>query len=447
MSAPGATKGATPSAALGTVLGHLEPRTDHRWWSRADAVEARGWLTDHGLPSGRDEAWLYTPVDVLAATLAVARPAPLVRARDLDAADIERLAGHHEGPRLVCVNGLPAPELSRLHDLPPGVRVGSSSASPTEAPGAASPDRGAPCPALNPAGAPPPGVIAVDPGVDAGPPIQVVHLSVPGDALALTLPRTEVRAGEGGRVVVVEVFTGIGGEATTDAVTRIDAGPGAEVTLHRVQAETAGVIHVGHCRVEQAAGSAVALTSTVAGGDLSRVAIDVALRGEGARVAIDGLYLPGEGERHDNVVTVEHAVPSCTSVQRFKGVIADRGRGSFSGHVVVAPGADGTDSRQSNRSLLLGRSAQADTRPWLEIFADDVKCSHGATVGRLDDDALFYLRSRGIPLQEARPMLTEAFVAEVVEAVEPVSARPFVAEVVAARLAALTGRHVARSRS
>ncbi|MEP6623399.1 MAG: SufD family Fe-S cluster assembly protein, partial [Acidimicrobiia bacterium] len=126
---------------------------------------------------------------------------------------------------------------------------------------------------------------------------------------------------------------------------------------------------------------------------------------------------------HDNVITVEHAASACTSRQQFKGVIDDHARGSFSGRIIVQPGTTATDAAQTSRSLLLKPTAEADTRPWLEIFADDVKCTHGAAVGRLDSEALFYLRTRGIPEHDARTLLIRAFIAGMTEAVGPMTLR------------------------
>src|SRR5690606_4895824 len=154
--------------------------------------------------------------------------------------------------------------------------------------------------------------------------------------------------------------------------------------------------------------------SVVADGHIVRSAVDVRFAGDGARADLDGLHLPTGHQQHEHAVTVDHAASHGTSTQRFKGVVAGHGRRAFSGHVIVRPGTVATDASQSNPNLVLRPTAQADTRPWLEIFADDVRCAHGATVGRLDEDALFYLRSRGIPLAEARAMLVAAFAGEVV---------------------------------
>ena len=166
------------------------------------------------------------------------------------------------------------------------------------------------------------------------------------------------------------------------------------------------------------------------GAEIARHAIDVTLSGPDARVDLDGLYRPAGHQRHDMSVCVDHAASQGTSTQHFRGVIDDHATGSFTGRIIVRPGTVVNDARQTNRNLVLSPTARADSRPWLEIFADDVRCAHGATVGRLDDDALFYLRSRGISGDESRRMLIDAFVHEIAGTIEPTSLREHVATII-----------------
>jgi Fe-S cluster assembly protein SufD len=179
-------------------------------------------------------------------------------------------------------------------------------------------------------------------------------------------------------------------------------------------------------------------SSFLLGSDITRNAIDVVLRGPRACLELHGLYLPSAAQRHDNVTTVEHAASGGSSRQLFKGVIDGHAQGSFSGRIIVRPDTQATDAHQTTRSLLLRPTAAANARPWLEIFADDVKCTHGATVGRLDDEAMFYLRTRGIPTAEARSMLISAFINEMTEAVELPSLRTFLESIIASNLASGT---------
>jgi len=163
--------------------------------------------------------------------------------------------------------------------------------------------------------------------------------------------------------------------------------------------------------------------------------VKVRLQAEGAEVTLDGLYMPRREQHLDNPTTIEHAAPHCTSRELYKGVVDGRGRGVFDGRIVVHPGALKTDASQTNKNLLLSESAQVDTRPRLEILADDVKCAHGAAVGQLDEDAVFYLRSRGVPRQAARGMLTYAFVSEMLGRLRVETLRSRVEKMVASRLA------------
>jgi Fe-S cluster assembly protein SufD len=358
---------------------------------------------------------------------------------------IDDLAGDLGGVRLVFVDGVFAPGLSKLDALRPGLHCTTSASASGAGPGTrATPGPVLPAPdelarfdgfqALNRAAAADAAAIGVDPGVTIDDPVHVVHLATGRRAAALTHPRTVVTVGDGARLALVETFVGLaGGQTVTNASTTVIAGPGARVVHHRIQDEPAAAVHVGHTRVVQAAGSHVRSVSVMLGAAVGRHALDVDLRGEGATADLDGVYLPTRTQRHDNLVTVEHTASHGTSRQSFRGVVDDVARGSFGGHVIVPPGTVGTDAHQSNRNLVLTPTAQADTRPWLEILADDVACTHGATVGRLDDDALFYLRSRGIPRDEGRAMLVAAFVAEITDAIEPPALRRLVEAAVAAR--------------
>lgn len=394
------------------------------------AGRARRWLDLHGLPDAHQEAWKYTPVAAIVSCLDGAHPAPPTA---VTRALVDARAGDHGGGRLVLVNGVHVPALSdRVTSA--GVVWGAAGAvggpSATE-----DPERYDGFQALNGLAGTDTAVVLVEDGVRIDAPIHLVHVSAPVDGSTLTQPRTRVHLGRGSTVTVIESYIGLSGDdssAVTNATTTITLEPEATLVHQRVQ-DAPTAVHVGHTRARLGAGSHLRATSVALGAAIGRHALDVTLAGPGARADLAGLYLPTAGERHDTVVTVDHAASGGTSTQRFKGVVGGDGRGSFSGHVIVRPGTTATDARQSNRNLLLSRAAQADTRPWLEIFADDVRCSHGATVGRLDDEALFYLRSRGIALDAARAMLVAAFADEITALVEPASLRAHVHAAVATR--------------
>jgi Fe-S cluster assembly protein SufD len=250
-----------------------------------------------------------------------------------------------------------------------------------------------------------------------------VHLAAPGGGTTVSHPRTVVHAAGDSRLSVIETYTGLAGHSVTNASTTVVVAAAAAVTYQRVQAEAPGAIHLGRTVIGQSAGSEVRAVSVMTGAAVARFAADVTLGGAAARLALDGLYLPRGRQRHDHVISVDHAASQCRSTQRFKGVVDDHAYGSFVGRIIVRPGTVASDASQSNHSLLLRPTAQADTRPWLEIFADEVRCTHGATVGRLDEDALFYLRSRGVSLAEARAMLVAAFVDEITSGMSPATLR------------------------
>jgi Fe-S cluster assembly protein SufD len=387
-------------------------------------------VNEHGFPTTHDEAWRYTPVDEIVARLEAAAPTspvPASMSTSLTRAVVDALAGDHGGPRLVFVNGEYAAALSdgvavaselwcgRLADVAPAVEADRLAAIDGVAP-----DEFA---VRNRAAGSDTAVVLAGTGAQVDAVVHVVHLAVPGERPGASHPRTVVDAGAGSQLTVVETFCGLPGAVVTNASSAVRLGRDAAVTYHRVQVESGDATHVGRTRIDQDAGSRLRATSVMLGADIARAAFDVHLDGADARADLAGLYTLGGHRRHDTVVTVDHAASRCTSTQLFKGIVDDHARGSFSGHVVVRADTSGTDAGQSNHNLLLSPTAQADTRPWLEIFADEVRCVHGATVGRLDDDALFYLRSRGVPLDVARAMLVEAFGREVLDGIEPVSLR------------------------
>lgn len=393
------------------------------------ADRGREWLNANGLPTGREEAWLYTPVSEIVAALDEAEPPASTASGTVDRELIDRLAGSHGGPRLVVLNGVLLPGLSDLDPGIDGLHLGDPSA-----PGGSSgsPVQGDPVDgfqALNWAAGT--GVtVTTDPDTRIEVPVHVVHVTVPGDGVSLTNPRTFLDVGARSRVHLIETFVGMDGRAVVNATTRIVAGEDSSVLYDQEAAEPVDTIHVGRVTVEQQTRSTVKATTLVTGGHIVRNAVDVAILGDGATSDLGGLYLPTGNQRHDNVITVEHAASHAKSFQQFRGIVDDHGRGSFSGHVIVRHGTVGTDADQSNPNLVLSPTAQADTRPWLEIFADDVKCAHGATVGRLDEEAAFYMRSRGIPAAQARTMLVAAFAVDVLDRISVNSLRDRVAAVV-----------------
>lgn len=388
-------------------------------------------------PSTREEAWRYTPVDEIVTRMGAATAATMpATGTSMSRHVVDALAGQHGGPRLVFVNGVYDAGLSDHDDLPAGLWCGLADLSHSRTAAnlaLAAIDRAIDgFLARNHTDGRDTAVVVVDPGVRIDVPVHVVHLSAPGGTSTISHPRTIIDVGDDSKIAVIQTYCGFDGPAVTNASTTIRIGRRAEFDHCRIQTESPAATHIGHTRIEQDEGSQLRMTSVTVGGDIARNAIDVHLHGPDAQTELAGVNVTTGRQRHDTVVTVDHASSRCASTQRFTGVVDDHGRGSFSGEIIVRPGTVATDAHQSNRNLILSPNAEADTRPWLQILADDVRCTHGATVGRLDDDALFYLRSRGIPLDEARTMLIGAFIRDITDSIPHESLRTHVAALIAA---------------
>ena len=250
-------------------------------------------------------------------------------------------------------------------------------------------------------------------------------------------PRTLVIVGEGSQVTVVENFYGAPrsrkSPILTNAVTELVLAPGAIVHHVRVVDEE-NAWHVGAVQAIQERDSRLVSHNICLRAALTRLDIGSKLAGKGAECVLNGLYL-GEGHQHvDNHTTLEHASPHCPSRELYKGILSGSARAVFNGRIVVRPDAQKTDAKQSNRNVLLSGEATVFTRPQLEIYADDVKCTHGATIGRLDEAAMFYLRARGIGEAEARTLLLRAFASEILDQIPVPSLRQWLEHTVAERL-------------
>ena len=265
-------------------------------------------------------------------------------------------------------------------------------------------------------------------------PIHLLFIAT-GRSAAATHPRALISADADSSATVLMSFESLnGGAYFTNAVTEAIVGPGANLRLCALQRESAGAFHIASTRIRQARGSRVSSVVVDLGGRLSRREISAALEEPGAEVSLCGLYY-GDGERHmDNRAFVDHAAPEATSSEIYKGVLDGASRGVFCGGALARPGAQKTVARQTNKTLLLSPGAEADSQPKLEIFADDVSCTHGSAVGQPDADALFYLKSRGIGADAALALLARGFMSEVIAAIEDGAVRQRVEDAVAARL-------------
>jgi len=374
-------------------------------------------FAETGLPGKRNEDWKYTSLSAMKRSMGEewwipAASTPVDRAA-VEAAMISGL----DADRLVFIDGHFHTDLSAL---PNGVQIVSLAALIESDPELAGKilalDEQAPLfsglVAVNAALAGDGICICVPDGLCLDRPLYVVQLSSRPGAVHL---RHAISIGHNAEAVVVEHFSGSSGKpGLTNAVTSVRLDEGARLTHYLLQMEGAGRFHIGRIEVKQAHNSSYESHAVAMGAALSRTDIHVDLREEGAECALYGLYRTSGNQHTDFHTRVDHRRPDCSSREFYRGILDGNSRAVFNGKVVVHDGADGTDARQANHNLLLSGTAEIDTKPELEIYADDVKCSHGATVGQLDEDAMFYLQSRGIGAAIARSMLTFAFANDVI---------------------------------
>ncbi len=267
------------------------------------------------------------------------------------------------------------------------------------------------------------GAVRLGPGRVLERPVHLAFAAVPEQASGCIVhPRTLVVVGAGSRLTLVETYSGAGdGVYCTNAVTEIVLEDDAELDHYRLLREGGGAFHLGTVQVRQARNSRYRSLSVASGGSMTRVEINTLLDGEGADCLLRGLYVAGGTQHVDNRTAIEHARPHGTSRELYKGVLSGRSRAVFNGKIVVRKEAQKTDAQQSNKNLMLSRDAEIDSKPQLEILADDVRCSHGTTIGQLEEDELFYLRSRGLNETRARELLVHGFAGEVLDgiAIEP----------------------------
>src|SRR5574337_164711 len=384
-------------------------------WLRRARARALERFVDLGLPTLRDEEWKYTSVAALEKRAFDFAPAAVSVSPDLVAA--QALAGAH---LLVFVDGRFAPALSRPGELPSGVRLGGLASALAEHPEGLeawlqdegeTPAHG--FAALNTALWADGAYLELAPGVVLEQPVHLLFVATRAEAAHC--PRNLILAGAGARTEIVEHHLGVcDGAYLTNVFTRIALAKGARIGHTKLQEAGPRAWHIAELRVEQGGASRFASRSFALGGLLSRVGIATRLAEPGAEAELLGLYLASGRQHMDHHTRIDHAQPRGTSRQLYKGVVDGAARAVFNGKVIVHPDAQGSDAQQSNRNLLLSEQAEVDTKPQLEIYADDVKCSHGATVGQLDAEQIYYLRSRGVGAAVARALLIHAFAAEVV---------------------------------
>ncbi len=390
---------------------------------RTAALEQVGSLS---LPTKRDEAWRYAPHKVLSRLTFGQATAPDVVPEDVDGQipDID-------GPRLVIVNGVVDRERSRLHDLPDGVQLVSlADTSGDIASGALEREHDAGEDAfsiINRAYGTGGALLQIDGRSDET--IHIVDIAVPGGTQNTSATRIVIEMAAGSSATVVETRLG-SGDAFGGSNVRTEISLAADATLEHIilQDLPSTQVHIGRVDVIQEAGSTLRARLFNLGSDYGRVAYYVHLTGEGAHADLSGLYFGSGQQTLDQQITVVHGAKDCTSRQSYRGVLDDASTGIWNGGVDVRPGADGTDSEQSNDNLVLSRQAEVNTTPRLEILADEVSCQHGATVGQLDEEALYYMRSRGIPKDEASQLLINGFADQVMDNLKSEVVRSWITE-------------------
>lgn len=398
-------------------------------WLRELSELALNQFTMLGIPTTREEDWRFTNIAPFAA-----RPFKIAEPAEIPASRIESLVNDalldREFHRLVFINGRYAPQWSHLHALPNGVIAESVAQSILTDPQSVESRLGRHVSiehsafiALNTAFVEDGANIFVPDDVTVDRPFHLIFLSV-ADEPAVCHPRNLISIGKNSRATLIESFRGLEGSSYfTNAVTEVELHDSAYFDHHKLQHEQLNALHLATTQVYQQAGSHFSSHYFSFGGDLSRNELNCMLNGERAHCTLNGLYMPAGDQHMDCRTRIDHARAHCKSFEIYKGILDDRSKGVFNGKIYVHQDAQKTDAKQSNQALLLSDNAIVDTKPQLEIYADDVRCTHGATVGELDEQAIYYLRSRGIPADLARTMLIFAFANDVVRGVEVAAVR------------------------
>jgi Fe-S cluster assembly protein SufD len=410
-------------------------------WLREIRGSAMRRFLELDFPTTRQEDWKYTNVSAIANSAF-----RLAAGYDVTGFDVETarqaLPGSDGAVRLVFVDGHFSKALSS-ENTPGGARAGSIAAfigcvdGSVEAHLARSADYSNHAfAALNTAFVTDGAFIEIASGAVIDVPIYVVYISTgTGAAESVSHPRSLIIAGHHSQGTVVEQYIGLGsGRYFTNAVTEIVVGDGAVVGHTKLQQESAAAFHIGSLYVRLGRDSSFVSNSIAAGGNLVRNDITVVLDGEGAECDLNGLYIEKEAQHVDNHTLIDHARPHGSSRENYKGILDGRSTGVFNGSIVVRKDAQKTDARQSNKNLLLSPDAEINTKPQLEILADDVKCSHGATIGHMDQEAIFYMRSRGIDKSAARSLMMYAFCNEILQRIKPAEVRELTSRAVFGRI-------------
>jgi Fe-S cluster assembly protein SufD len=412
------TQLAEKPAAFATAL-EKRPQGGPRW---LDDLRARGAarFAALGVPTVRDEEWRFTNVSPL-------HGIDFAPAGTISGA-AERLNGfaYTDAPiRLVIVNGRYDATLSRTKALPAGVHAGSLAAALKDHAdvvqryfGQLADFTSRSFAALNTAFVQDGAFVHIPEGVAIDTPIHVIFVTGADGAAVMSHPRTLIVTGANAQAKVVESYIGTSGEVYfTNAVSEAFVGENAGLDHYKIQQESLDAFHIGSLHAHTSRSARFSSHSFALGGRIVRNDALAILDGEGGDCTLNGLYLADRDRLIDNHTTIDHAKAHCGSHEVYKGILGGTSRAVFNGKIIVRQDAQKTDAKQTNRALLLTDGATINTKPQLEIFADDVKCTHGAAIGQLDEDAIFYLRARGLTFAEARDMLIHAFAGQILDGV------------------------------
>lgn len=414
----------------------LLPGARTPWVIRAREI-ALDQFAQVGFPSTRDEEWKYTSVAAIEKRTFTAMPNG-ADSRSLEAEIATHLFPDLAGHRLVFVDGRHAPALSTVGRLPFGVSVGTLGDTLERTPEALEPflsqvRHQTIFGSLNTAFMSDGAYVRLARGAALEEPIHLLFLATTPNAAIH--PRNLIVAEAGAQATVIEHYVGRdGAEYFTNALTQIFTADGATVEHCKLQQEAPQGFHIGAIHAAQDRDSRFVSHSMAFGAVLARNDITTAFDAVGCTATLNGLYLVGGRQHVDHHTRIDHGRPNGTSREYYRGVLDGRSRGVFNGKVIVHPGAQHTDAQQLNHNLLLSEGSEIDTKPQLEIYADDVKCTHGATIGQLDDAQIFYLRSRGVEEATARALLTYAFAQDVIDRIRIAPVRARLAQLLLSRL-------------
>jgi Fe-S cluster assembly protein SufD len=418
-----------------SLLGSYEAVKKERWtrsplWLTALREYGRVLFAQKGLPQQRLEEWKYTDVSALAQQHFTAPASAALTGKLLGEQNLrEYLLPSFAPPlRLVFVNGSYSPSLSQngVQQLPEGVEIGNLDTAINQnhpllqqhLATYAKPDENS-FVALNNAFIEDGAWILIPKGVQLYEPVHLVYITTGSGKPGSCHPRNLVVAETGAKVSIIEEYIGANGNSYfNNPVTEIAIADNAEVEHYKIQRESTQAFHIATIEVLQGNASRYVSHNFNFGGQLTRNNIHSYLTGPGSSCTLNGLFMISGSQHTDNHTLIYHAAPHCQSSELYHGILDDKARGVFNGKIYVAPPAQKTDSQQTSRSLMLSNDAVIDAKPQLEIFADDVKCTHGAAVGKIDEDSLHYMRSRGISINEAWKILTLGFARQITQQVD-----------------------------